>query len=1004
MPDSPKKFYLTTPIYYVNARPHIGHAYTTVVADVIARRHRLLGDETFFLTGTDEHGQKIERSATAAGIPPQQFADGISASFRGLWDRMGITHDDFIRTTEPRHKQGVQRLFQLLRDRGHIYLSTYTGQYCVSDEAYVDGPPGIRCPDCGRTTETVSESNFYFRLSAFQLPLLDLIESDQLRITPDSRRNEVLSFLRGNISPQPPPSPASAPSSQPETLASTPSSPPDAPASTPSSPPEASASTPSSPPEAPASAPSSRPEAQPQWRDPRISPEPPTTSPGDPHAATHQTPGTPFMTQSHRGMGGTANTSPAPDPLARTAAGTPFVPGALKDLSISRTSFKWGIPVPGDEAHVIYVWLDALANYMTAIGYGSDAPADIAKFERFWPADLHLVGKEIIRFHCVYWPAFLLALNPAYIDPTSVPGAPSMEQPYRDMGGVADFTRGREPGAPPSRGFTRKGGVSGEARPSSSDLATDTDAPPSESGTWPFTPPQLSPEQHSAWAAKMLPKAITAHGWLLFEDSKMSKSKGNIVRTETILDAFGEHVYRKQFPDSPKQEQDLFATDVLRYFLLREIPFGQDGSFSFDALIQRYNADLANGYGNLVSRTLSMISKYCQDTIPNTPDRLEPAYSDVVELTGLPGVANETLASAFEKGDFGRVLFSVSTTVARTDAFLTGRTPWKTALDSSRSAELATVLYTAAESIRIITALLYPILPFATARVWRQLGLDDIEQAARNGGLKDLHWGGLQPGTKLGPLGPIFPRAEKGLAQTMADIESSNAVTQTTAQADPQTNTQTDFPEAPLASVAVTPSPSRLTTETTSGAPVTQDDPTHPGAPPRTSAMPEHDPIAQVAGSASAHTQLHKTPSHTEVAPSGPFNTPASAQPITSAAPANTTPQITIDDFAKVELRVARILVCERIPKADKLLRLVVDLGPETGMGQRQILSGIAEWYTPEDLIGRKIVVITNLAPRKMRGLESHGMLLAASTGENGKPALATFADSDNVEVGARLK
>src|SRR6185437_11860805 len=330
MSEAQKKFYLTTPIYYVNARPHIGHAYTTIAADVIARRHRLLGDDTFFLTGTDEHGQKIERSATAAGIAPQQFADQVSAQFESLWKRMGITNDDYIRTTEERHKKGVQKLWRLLCDRNKIYLSTYTGQYSVGEEMFVEGPPGTIGPD-GKPTETVTEENYFFRLSDYQRQLIDLIESGELSIQPEVRKNEVLSFLRGNIS-----------------------------------------------------------EA---------------------------------------------------DRTELSASGTPYLPGALKDLSISRSSFKWGIPVPGDEKHVIYVWLDALANYMTAVGYGSDDPADQAKFERYWPADLHLVGKEIIRFHCVYWPAFLLALRP-------------------------------------------------------------------------------QAESEEKWIEKMLPKQITAHGWLLFENDK----------------------------------------------------------------------------------------------------------------------------------------------------------------------------------------------------------------------------------------------------------------------------------------------------------------------------------------------------------------------------------------------------------------------------------------------------------------------------------------------------
>ncbi len=469
MSDTKKKFYLTTPIYYVNARPHIGHAYTTIAADVIARRHRLLGDDTFFLTGTDEHGQKIERSATAAGIPPQQFADQVSAQFESLWKRMGITNDDYIRTTEERHKKGVQKLFSLLQKNGFIELRAYTGQYCISDETFVDVPVGAPCPECGRITETVTEENYFFKLSHFQRQLIDLIESDTLAIQPDSRKNEVLSFLRGNVAAELLSKTASLSSAESAVILS-------------------------------------------EAKDPRISSE--------------------------------SQTSPTENALANSALGTPYVPGALKDLSISRSSFRWGIPVPDDEKHVIYVWLDALANYMTAIGYGSDDPADQAKFEKYWPADLHLVGKEIIRFHCVYWPAFLLA------------------------------------------------------------------------------------------AGLPLPKAITAHGWLLFEESKMSKSRGNIVRTETILDAFGTLCPAQQQPSAQQQslssfreaggsavsldeakapptkaEQDLFASDVLRYFLLREIPFGQDGSFSFDALVQRYNSDLANGYGNLVSRTLSMIVK-----------------------------------------------------------------------------------------------------------------------------------------------------------------------------------------------------------------------------------------------------------------------------------------------------------------------------------------------------------------------------------------------------------
>jgi len=758
---SDKTFYVTTPIYYVNARPHIGHAYTTIVADVLARRHRLLGDDTFFLTGTDEHGQKIERSAAAAGIPPQQFADQVSKSFEDLWKRMGITNNDYIRTTSEKHKRGVQKLFSTLYERGFIYLASYTGSYCVSDEAFVDAPVGTPCPDCGRLLEEVTEENFFFKLSEFQLPLIELIESGKLSITPESRRNEVLSFVRGG----------------------------------------------------------------------------------------------------------------------------------LKDLSISRSSFTWGIPVPKPAAnlaaqkHVIYVWLDALANYMTALGYGSE---DEALYEKFWPADLHLVGKEIIRFHCVYWPAFLLA---------------------------ADLS---------------------------------------------------------------LPKAVTAHGWLLFDDSKMSKSKGNIVRTETILDAFGDEVYGKQFPESSKGERDLFASDVLRYFLLREIPFGQDGSFSFDALITRYNADLANGYGNLVSRTLNMIQQYFGSSLPtgsvhlNTsepPEKYE-LNAEAMRLSDdfslyLGRSSKEStfsLQDLLDGNEFGFYLEEVTKIIAQIDAFITKTAPWKLSKSSNPDdrTDLGTVLFVSATYIQLVTALLYPVLPYATAQVWAQLGLGDIEAAARNGELNNLKWGGLKPGTKLGPLGPIFPRADKGLAQIMSDMENPTPV---------DTN-----PTDPAA------------------APPT----TAPDAAPRTTTL---DPVTvlPVGGSSALTTGPSDIVSHTQAHASGIFAQQPPA-PLATENGEQAAPQITIDDFAKVELRVAQIVVAERIPKADKLLRLEVDLGP---IGKRQILSGIAEWYAPEELIGRRIIVITNLAPRKMRGLESHGMLLAASE-DGGKPFLATVPEG--VPVGTRLK
>jgi methionyl-tRNA synthetase len=766
-----EKFYLTTPIYYVNARPHIGHAYSTIVADVIARRHRLLGDDTYFLTGTDEHGQKIERSAAAAEIPPQEFTDQVSKTFSDLWRRMGITNDDFIRTTSERHKKGVQKLFATLQTNDAIYLDTYTGQYCVSDEAYVEVGPGEPCPDCGRITETISESNYYFKLSEYGDRIAALIESNELLIQPDSRRNEILSFVRSG----------------------------------------------------------------------------------------------------------------------------------LKDLSISRTSFKWGIPVPGDEAHVIYVWLDALANYMTALGYGSDAPEDIEKFARYWPADLHLVGKEIIRFHCVYWPAFLMAMRPAG-------------------------------------------------------------------------------EDEAAWNKKWLPKSVVANGWLLFEDSKMSKSRGNVVRAETILDAFG-----SLKPDLPKAEQDLFATDVLRYFLLREIPFGQDGSFSFDAILQRYNSDLASGYGNLISRTFKMVEQYFPDGLSVSPSSEELLHSGEenflnesnVKLHGVLRSLNNQLVAPFKTFDFSSFLQLIWKAISSTDLYITELAPWRSpvgATDAALAFRRFRILCSCLEAIRVINACLYPILPYATASVWSQLGLGDIEAAAKRGDLKDLKWGGLLPGTKLGPLSPIFPRADKGLIQTMIDTEERNAQEAAAAKESASKPAETAAnPGAPL-----------LDSEKWVS--------TAPDSPPRTSSLPVEDPGAHVAASAAITTERTGTPPHHEAPASAPFAAAAAASTIPD------TPQIAIDDFVKIDLRVAKILVAERIPKADKLLRLEVDLGYE----KRQILSGIAEWYTPEELVGRTIVVIANLAPRKMRGLESHGMLLAASHGENGKPVLATFGEE--IALGSRLR
>jgi len=664
-----KKFYITTPIYYVNARPHIGHAYTSIACDTIARRQRMMGFDTYFLTGSDEHGQKIERAAQAAGKSPQQLTDEISAEFRALWDKMGLTYNDFIRTTSAKHKQGAQALWRLIRDNGYIYKGHYTGQYCVFDELYVDSAgPGAPCPECGRPTETVREENYFFKLSAFQDKLLDLYEGQPDFIRPESRRNEVMAFVRSG----------------------------------------------------------------------------------------------------------------------------------LRDLSVSRSTFAWGVPVPDDPKHVIYVWLDALANYITALGFGS---GDSTAYDKYWPADLQMIGKEIVRFHCVYWPAFLMA------------------------------------------------------------------------------------------AGLPLPQKIMAHGWLLFEESKMSKSRGNIVRTETILDVLG--------------------SDALRYFLLREIVFGQDGSFSFDALVQRYNADLANGLGNLASRTLTMIARYFKSEIPY------PSRAGLrAEETAIADTARQTIDqfnSLFEQRQFSRALEVAWGLVAAADKYIVENQPWALGDkqdDESRS-QLATTLYTSAEVLRIVTALTHPIIPDATAKIWAQLGLGDIRQFL----LADLKWGQLHLGTKLGEIRPVFPRADKNAIERMQQMEEKGREASAVVVAD----------EKEKATTAAVPEPA-----------------------------------------------------------------PKLAATVADG-------KITIDDFAKVELRVGQVKVAEKVKGADKLLRLEVDLGTEV----RQVVAGIAEAYSPETLIGRKVVIVANLAPRKLRGLESNGMIVAASP-EGGKPILAAFLE--DVPVGTRLK
>jgi methionyl-tRNA synthetase len=659
MPGKPK-FYLTTPIYYTNGLPHIGHTYTTVVADVIRRYKRMRGYEVVMTTGTDEHGVNVERAAKKAGVPESEFVAKMAAAWRSLWDELGVPADEFIRTTDLRHVRTVQWLFKLCRENGYVYKGHYTGQYCIYDNAFVnDAKPGDNCPDCGRPTETITEENYFFKLSAFQRPLLDFYKKNPEFIQPESRKNEIVSFVEGG----------------------------------------------------------------------------------------------------------------------------------LKDLSITRTTIRWGIPVPGEEPHVFYVWFDALTAYLSAV----DGP----EYEKrgMWPADLHLVGKDIIRFHTVYWPAFLMA------------------------------------------------------------------------------------------AMLPLPKQVWAHGWFLMDASKMSKSKGNVVLPRPIANMLG--------------------MDALRYFLLREVVFGQDGNFSYDALVTRYNSDLANGLGNLASRTAAMIDKNFAGKIPKAGKPLAQDEALARETQSAIG----DILEHFEKMEFARALESIWAVVAAADKYLTKEQPWALGDSEGDTQRKATILSTTAELLRIVTALAHPVLPESTAKVWMLLGQPGSVSAVE---LDGLRWGQLASGVQLGKAQTLFPRVEQ--SEAIERIES-------------MANEELNPPAAPAPAPVATPT----------------------------------------SGSAAA------------------------------AAPA-ASEKIGIEDFAKVEMRVGQIKTAERIVGADKLLKLTVDIGTEI----RQICAGIAQFYEPDSLIGRKVAVVTNLAPRKLRGVESNGMIIAASVGPEGRPVLAGFPE--DVEVGARLK
>lgn len=719
------KFYLTTPIYYPNARPHVGSAYTTIVCDVIARYRRMCGYDVAFLTGTDEHGEKLRRAAEEAGKSPAEFVAEKRRLFTSLWHSLGIPQYGpenpagyrFVHTSQnPDHVKSVHWMIRRATEAGCIEKKKYEGRYCIFDERYVsDGTEPVNCDICGRPAELISEENYFFKLSSFQERLLELYDKQPDFVQPDYRMNEVKSFVKGG----------------------------------------------------------------------------------------------------------------------------------LRDISISRKRLKWGIPWPDDPEQVVYVWYDALTSYLSGIGFrGLDETDPDSDFHKYWmdpnAERVHMIGKDIIRFHAIYWPAFLMA------------------------------------------------------------------------------------------AGLPLPKTIFAHGWIYYEQDKMSKSKGNVVYPEPIVDAL-----------------DSFGApgnDALRYYLLRDTPFGQDASFSYDGLVQRYNSDLANDLGNLASRTISMINQYFDGTVPAPPGVERSDEKDLQEDFFGSSVSQQVGSGIFEhrehvtrlsgifrcQEDFrnlrlSQALVNIWVLVSKLNEYIVKQAPWKLAGSKAQEdrSRLELVLYTAADLIRVIAILAHPVIPDATRKLWARLGCEgDIKDQK----LGDLRSRSLRPGTKVGKPEAIFPRLDK--AEAVARLN--------------------EFADADRKGHPA-PTEKEKTVDTSSG-----------GKPPVT-----------------------------ETAPAQPAATP-------TAAPASD--KISIEDFAKVEMRVGEIVAAEPIPKADKLLKLQVDIGTEV----RQVCAGIAQYYQPEQLVGMKVVLVTNLQPRKLRGVESNGMIVAASVGEECRPVLATF--KDDVPKGAKLR